>query len=89
VGVRLIFCSLGLSVILASLIVAVVMIRLATPWAIPGWATFTVGVLLVLLVQIFLMVLAFAAIAISSRKAQFFFPIQQYKFLIRNVESIP
>lgn len=89
VGVRLIFCSMALSVVLASLIVAVVIIRLATAWAIPGWATFTVGVLLVLLVEIFLMVLAFAAVAISSRKAQFFFPVQQYKFLIRDVESIP
>jgi glycosyltransferase involved in cell wall biosynthesis len=89
VGVRLIFCSLGLSVILASLIVVVIIIRLATPWAIPGWATFVVGVLLVLLVQVSLMVLAFAAIAISSRKAHFFFPVQQYKFLIRDVESIP
>jgi len=88
VGVRLIFCSLGLSAILISLIIAVIIIRLATPWAIPGWATFTVGVLLVLLVQVSLMVLAFAAIAISNRKAHFFFPIQQYKFLIRDVELI-
>jgi glycosyltransferase involved in cell wall biosynthesis len=89
VGVRLIFCSLGLSALLTSLIMVVILIRLATTWAIPGWATFTVGVLLVLLVQISLMILAFAAIAISSRKAQFFFPIQQYKFLIRAVETIP
>jgi hypothetical protein len=35
------------------------------------------------------MVLAFAAIAISSRKAHFFFPIQQYKLLIHKIESIP
>ena len=89
VGVRLIFCSLGLSAILTSLIIAVILIRLATPWAIPGWATFTVGVLLILLVEISLMILAFAAIAISGRKAHFFLPIQQYKFLIHDIESIP
>lgn len=89
VGVRLIFFLVGLSAILTSLILAVIIMQLATPWAIPGWATFSVGLLLVLLVEIFLMVLAFAAIAISSRKAQFFFPIQQYKFLIRDIESIP
>jgi len=88
VGVRLIFCSLGLSAVLISLIMAVIIIRLATPWAIPGWATFAVGLLLIPLVEVFLMVLAFAAIAISSRKAHFFFPIQQYKFLIRDLESI-
>jgi glycosyltransferase involved in cell wall biosynthesis len=88
IGVRLIFCSLGLSIILTSLIMAVILIRLTTFWAIPGWATFAVGVLLVLLVEVFLMVLAFAAIAISSRKAHFFLPIQQYKFLIHDVASI-
>ena len=88
VGVRLVFCSLGLSVILAALIVTVVDIRLATPYAIPGWASFVVGLLLVLLVQVLLMVVAFAAIAISSRKAHFFFPVQQYKFLIREITAI-
>jgi hypothetical protein len=89
IGVRLIFWSMGLSAVLTSLIMAVIIIRLATSWAIPGWATFTVGVLLILLAEVFLMVLAFAAIAISNRKAQFFFPIQQYKFLIRDIETIP
>jgi hypothetical protein len=88
VGVRLIFFSLGLCVLLMLLIVAVIIIKLATSLAIQGWATFTVGVLLVLLIQISLMVLALAAIAISSRKAHFFFPVRQYKFLIQNVESI-
>ena len=88
VGVRLIFFAIGLGALLTLLIMAVVVVKLATTWAIQGWATFTIGVLLVLLVQISLMVLAFAAIAISSRKAHFFFPIQQYKFLIRDVESI-
>jgi hypothetical protein len=88
VGVRLIFCSLGLSAILTLLIIAVIIIRLATPWAIPGWATDAVGVLLILLVEVSLMVVAFAAIAISNRKAHFFSPIQQYKFLIRDVTPI-
>lgn len=88
VGVRVIFCSLGLSALLSALIIAVIVIRLATTWAIQGWASFVVGVLLILLVQILLMAVAFAAIAISNRKAHFFFPVQQYKFLIREIESI-
>ena len=88
VGVRLIFCSLCLSALLIASILGVIFIRLSTAWAIPGWATFVIGLLLILLVEIFLMVLAFAAIAISSRKAQFFFPVQQYKFLIRDIEPL-
>jgi hypothetical protein len=84
VGVRLIFCSLGLAAILALLILAVIVIRFATTWAMLGWATDAVGVLLILLVQVSIIILAFAALAISNRKAQFFFPIQQYKLLIRD-----
>jgi len=95
VGVRLIFCSLGLGAVVTALIVTVVGIRLATAWgllsaawAIPGWATAAVGALTILLVQVFIMVVAFSAMAISNRKAQFFFPIQQYKLLIRDVAAV-
>jgi hypothetical protein len=88
VGVRLIFCAFGLGAILTLLILAVIVIRFATTWAILGWATDAVGVLLILLVQISIIILAFAAIAISHRKAQFFFPIQQYKLLIREITAV-
>lgn len=95
VGVRLIFCSLGLGAVVSLLLITVVGIRIATAWgllsaawAIPGWATDAVGVLMILLAQVFIMVVAFSAIAIANRKAQFFFPIQQYKLLIRDVTPI-
>jgi polyisoprenyl-phosphate glycosyltransferase len=88
VGVRLIFCSLGLSALILILIVGVVIERIATPWAIPGWATSAIGISCVLLLQTFLIVLAFIAMAISSRKSQFFFPLQQYKLLIDEVHRI-
>jgi polyisoprenyl-phosphate glycosyltransferase len=88
VGVRLIFCSLGLSAIILMLIIGVLTARLATPWAIPGWAPSAVGVSCVLLLQAFLIVLAFIAVAISSRKSHFFFPLQQYKILIDEIDRV-
>jgi len=88
IGVRLIFCSLGLSTMISLLILGVVIVRLATPWAIPGWATSAVGIFCVLLLQAFLIILAFIAIAISSRKSHFFFPLQQYKILIDEIHRI-
>ena len=88
VGVRLIFCSIGLSAVIFGLIVDVVIVRLATPWAIPGWATSAVGIFCVLLSQAVLIILAFIAMAISSRKSHFFFPLQQYKILIDEVRQI-
>ena len=88
VGVRLILCSLGLSAVIVALILEVTVIRLATTWAIPGWATSAVGIFWVLLSQAVLIVLAFIALAISSRKSHFFFPLQQYKILIDEVRKI-
>jgi hypothetical protein len=88
VGVRLIFFALGLSATLFTLILAVVVERAATSWAIPGWATYTTGILCVMLSQVFLMALAFVAVAISNRKSQFFFPLQQYKLLIDAIEPL-
>jgi len=89
VGVRLVFCALGLSTALFLLILAVIIVRVATPWAVPGWASYTTGILSIMFTQILLIVLALVVIAISSRKAQFFFPVQQYKFLIDDIRSIP
>jgi hypothetical protein len=88
VGVRLIFCSLGLSFLILMLIVGVLIVRMATPWAMPGWATSAIGLSCVLLLQAFVIVLAFIAIAISSRKSHFFFPLQQYNILIDDVYRI-
>jgi len=86
--VRLVLTALGLSAALLTSISAVVLVRLMTPWGIPGWATYTAGILSVMLVQVCLIVLVFAAIAISSRKSHFFFPLQQYKLLINAVEPV-
>lgn len=88
VGVRLIFFAAGLSTVILALILGVLVVRLATPWAIPGWATSAIGIFCILLSQAFLIILAFIAMAISSRKSHFFFPLQQYKFLIDEVHRI-
>jgi glycosyltransferase involved in cell wall biosynthesis len=88
VGVRLIFCSLALSFMIMALIAGILVERLATPWAIPVWATSAVGISCVLLSQTFLVILAFIALAVSSRKSNFFLPLQQYKFIIENVQRI-
>ncbi len=88
VGVRIIFCALGLSAVLLMVILGVFFLRMATPWAIPGWATTVVGISCVILLQSFLIVLAFISLAINSRKSHFFFPLQQYRILIDDVRLI-
>src|SRR5439155_27374487 len=51
VGVRLLILSALLALVTLGGILAAVIVRLTTEWAIPGWATSTVGLLLILLVQ--------------------------------------
>jgi hypothetical protein len=88
VGVRLIFISLGISAAILVLLLGVLFIRLGTSWAIQGWATSAAGIFSILLSQAFLIVLAFMALAISSRKSQFFLPLQQYKIFIDQIDRI-
>ena len=88
VGVRLIFCSMGLSALILFIILGVLVVRITFPWSIPSWTISAVGIFCVLLLQALLIVLAFIAIAISSRKSQFFFPLQQYKFLIDDIRRL-
>jgi glycosyltransferase involved in cell wall biosynthesis len=88
VGVRLIFWALGLSALISLLILAVVTVRVATSWGVPGWATSAVGISCVLLLQAFLIILVFIAVAISSRKSHFFFPLQEYKILIDEIDRV-
>jgi hypothetical protein len=52
VGVRLLIGSLAGSVIAAIGIVIVVVIRLFTNQAIPGWATYNAGTLSIILIQL-------------------------------------
>jgi hypothetical protein len=88
VGVRLIFCAVGFSAVILLLISWVVIERLTTPWAIPGWATSAVGLSCVMLLQVLLIVMVFIAMAISNRKSHFFFPLEQYKILIAEVDQV-
>jgi hypothetical protein len=88
VGVRLLFCAVSFSFVLFLMILAVFVERVATSWAIPGWATYTTGILFIILTEFFLIVMAFVAIAVSSRKSHFFLPLQQYRFLIDEISII-
>ena len=52
IGVRLLVALAGLMGLTAAAGAAVVAVRLATDWAVPGWATYTLGLLLLLLAQL-------------------------------------
>ena len=74
VGVRLLIGSLVGSVIAAIGIVIVVVIRLFTNQAIPGWAAYTAGTLSIILIQLVTIATCFTFFMLSARTAMAFVP---------------
>jgi hypothetical protein len=65
-----------------------VVVRLTTAWAIPGWATSTVGWLLVLLVQAILAAFVFSFVILGARHGSSFLPRRDYAFFVGSVRTL-
>lgn len=88
IGVRLlIVVSLGM-VLAGGALIGVVGIRLLTALAIPGWATYVSGILLVVLIQMLLVILVFAFVILAARDAASFIPGRDYVYLIGGVQRV-
>ena len=61
---------------------AAVIVRLATDWAVPGWASYMVGILLILLVQAVMAAFVFSFVILGSRHGSTFLPRRDYSFFI-------
>jgi hypothetical protein len=88
IGVRLlIVVSLGM-VLAAGALIGVIGIRLLTTLAIPGWATYVSGILLVMLVQMLLIILVFAFVILAGRDTASFIPGRDYVYLTSGVQQV-
>jgi hypothetical protein len=76
VSARLLTASAGFAAVSAALIVVVVCVRLFSNLGIPGWATYTVGVLLGLVVQSLAFAILFSFL-IASRRSSMSFVLQR------------
>jgi len=74
VGVRLLIASAAGSVVAMLGIVVVVSIRLFTSYAIPGWATYATGVLILIGIQLVTIAACFTFFILSARTTQSFIP---------------
>lgn len=88
VGVRLLLASMTLAGLLVGLLIAVVVIRFATPLAIPGWATYATGLLLVLLAQWIMLALVFTFVVLYGRAQSNFVPIRDCPVYIRQTRVV-
>ena len=88
IGVRLlIVVSLGM-VLAGGALIGVVGIRLLTTLAIPGWATFVSGIVLVMLIQMLLVILVFAFVILAARDTASFIPGRDYVYLTGGVQRV-
>jgi hypothetical protein len=88
VGVRLLMMSVLLALLTLGGIIAAVAVRLATNWAVPGWATFTVGLLLILLVQAVIAASVFSFVILGARHGSTFLPRRDYSFFIGDLLTL-
>lgn len=89
VGVRLLVASIIGSLLASAGIVAVIAIRIFTSHAIPGWATYSIGVLAIILIQCITMAASFTFSFLASRINLSFVPLRDYALFIDRIEDVP
>jgi glycosyltransferase involved in cell wall biosynthesis len=88
VGVRLLLASIAVIVATTVGLLTVVVVRLATEMAIPGWATNAAGLLLVLLFQAIMSSIMFIFIILNNRHGANFLPVRDYGYFVLRTRRI-
>lgn len=88
VATRLLVASIGLVTLLAAALVTVIGIRVGTSLAIPGWATYAAGTLLVLAIQVLTIAFSLVLSLISGRTGASFIPCNEYRVFVDRVEAL-
>lgn len=88
VGVRLLVLSVLLAAVVLIGIVAAAIVRLTTEWAVPGWATSTVGLLLILLGQAVMATFIFSFMILGSRHGSPFLLRRDYSLFVGSVRPL-
>jgi len=88
VGVRLLVMTVLLALMTLAGICTAVVVRLATSWAIPGWASYTVGLLLILFVQAIMAAFVFSFAILGSRHGSTFLPRRDYSVFIGTLWTV-
>ncbi|MGA2570061.1 MAG: glycosyltransferase [Terracidiphilus sp.] len=88
VGVRLMVGSIIGSLLAAAGIAAVAAVRIFTNRAIPGWATYSIGALAIILMQFVTLGLSFTFTFLSNRINLSFVPLRDYELFVAGVQDV-
>ena len=87
-GVRLLLGTCGLIFLSITGISLVVVVRFLTDLAIPGWATYVVALLLIILMQAVTLSLFFIFLVLNNRDNASFLPERDYRYFISEVYEV-
>ena len=88
VSARLLVASAGLTIVAVGLIALTAGVRLFTDWAVPGWATSTIGTLLVLVLQSLTFALLFTFLVAHRRATPGFIPLRDAPYYILSTTTL-
>jgi polyisoprenyl-phosphate glycosyltransferase len=85
VGIRLLLSSIAGSILAGLGILAVILIRFLTDRAIPGWATYVTGMLVIIMIQLVSIAASFTFFVLSSRTNFGFIPSRDYELFVAEI----
>ena len=88
IGARLLVASVTMMGLLSVGLLAVIAIRLTTSLAIPGWATYTAGLLFVSLVQLVTLATIFSFVTLSNRAGNAFVPARDHVHFVDSLQTL-
>jgi hypothetical protein len=88
VATRILVSSLGFVGLLGAAMAVVVGVRFGTALAIPGWATYSIGFLLVLGIQVSTFAFGLVLSLITSRQTATFIPCRDYGVFLGNIAAL-
>jgi glycosyltransferase involved in cell wall biosynthesis len=88
VGVRLLVGSIIGSLLAIAGIVAVIAIRIFTSRAIPGWATYSIAALAIILFQFITMATSFTFAFLANRISLSFVPLRDYELFVDSFQDV-
>jgi hypothetical protein len=88
VGVRLVVMALVIAVFASLGLLTTFLVRLLTDLAIPGWATYTAGILTLILFQALLSATVFSFMILAGRQGTTFLPLRDYRFYVGAVTPL-
>ena len=88
VGVRLLVVTAIVGSAMLSLLLATFGLRVFTPLTMPAWTPTAVGVLLIVMLQVFGLTLVFAFLVLHARSHPTFIPVRDYEYFVDQCQTL-